>query len=126
MPLELYKPATYDGSPTVTMSPPGAFKFSARAAKEVDMNEKRWVRIRVDHEDRLVVFEFLGGLDRPDDSLKLQRSKKGYRSVTAKGLVRNTRESYWIERHKDRNEGQLPAFNRVGGRKRLVGAAKDD
>ena len=89
MPLELYKPKSYDGRPSVTMTP-GSFSFSVKAAQMATMAEKRWVRIYLDHEQRLVVFELLDGLDRPQDGLKLQSSKKGHRSVTAKGLILNT------------------------------------
>ena len=93
MPLELYKPKSYDGGPNVTMTPGGSFKFSVKAAQMANMTEKHWVRIYLDHEHRLVVFELLGGLERPQDGLKLQ-STKGHRSVTAKGLILNT---LWIK-----------------------------
>jgi len=69
---------------------PTAFRFSIVASITANLSDIHWMRIHVDPNDRLVVFEPVPGLDKVANVLKLGTQRKGLKTLVAKGLISNT------------------------------------
>ena len=94
VPLETYQPKYFQGPCDVTITPT-SFKFSVAARDAAQLLNIHWMRVHLDRQDRLIVFEPIPGLEKGPDLLKLGTTKsRGYKSLTAKGLIAKTR---WIQ-----------------------------
>lgn len=83
-----YIPSLNPEGPLVGVEPWG-FRFTVDAANLAGLDDSiYWTKIQLDHEERCIAFEFLGGTERPENALKLQGGKG--RTCTAKALVRHT------------------------------------
>lgn len=87
--LKAYEPKQYGGRCVVTITPK-SFKFSVLARDTARLGDIHWMRVFTDEVDRLVVFRPVSGLERRPGLLKLGTSRKGYKTLTAKGLIART------------------------------------
>ena len=88
MPLETYR-VQFKGTPSVTVTPRG-FVFSAAANKLAGLGSILWMRVHIDADDRIVVFEAMSGRDPGPDMLKLGLTRgkmDGNRRLVAKGTA---------------------------------------
>ena len=86
MPLQTYQSKYFQGRCVVLITPTG-FKFSVAARDMAQLAQINWMRLHTDSETRLIVFEPVPGLEKRPDLLKLGTSKKGHKSLAAKGLI---------------------------------------
>ena len=86
MPLQTYQSKNFQGRCVVLMTPTG-FRFSVAARDMAQLSQVNWMRLHTDSEARLIVFEPVPGLEKKPDLLKLGTSKKGHKSLAAKGLI---------------------------------------
>ncbi|MCY3816283.1 MAG: hypothetical protein OXG59_08345 [Gammaproteobacteria bacterium] len=86
MPLQTYQPKYVQGRCVVLLTPTG-FRFSVAARDMAQLAQINWMRLHTDSEERLIVFEPVPGLEKKPDLLKLGTSKKGHKSLAAKGLI---------------------------------------
>ena len=92
MGLQSVKPSRTAGVCEVTLTQT-SFRFSAAARDVANLHDIHWVQVHIDSEDRLIVFEPKPGLERVANCFTLGTSKKGYKTLTAKKLIK---EQKWI------------------------------
>lgn len=92
MGLQLVRPSRTDGDCEVTLTPT-SFRFSVAARNLADLHDVHWIRIYVDPIDRLIVFKPEPGNERASECFKLGTSKKGYKTLIAKKLIK---DQQWI------------------------------
>ena len=87
--LKVYKPKQYGDRCVVTLTPT-SFKFSVLARDTARLQDIHWMRVFTDDDDRLVVFQPVPGMEKRPELLKLGTSKKGHKTLMAKGLIAQT------------------------------------
>jgi len=87
--LKAYEPKQYGGRCVVTITPI-SFKFSVLARDTARLADIHWMRVLTDEDERVVVFQPVPGLEKKPGLLKLGTSRKGYKTLTAKGLIART------------------------------------
>ena len=92
MSLRTYQPSLNRGQCEVTITPT-SFKFSYVARDRAQLNDIHWMRVHMDSDDRLIVFEPVPGVGKRRGCLKLGTSKRGHKTLTAKGLIS---QELWI------------------------------
>lgn len=87
--LRTYEPTQFVGHTAVTVNRYN-FRFSVAARNAANLLDIHWMRVHTDPHDRLVVFEPFAGLEKVPGTLKLGTQRRGYKVLTAKGLIAQT------------------------------------
>ena len=86
MPLRTYQPQRNLGQCEVTINST-SFQFSSAARDRAQFQDIHWIRVHIDPDDRLIVFEPVPGVAKRSGCLKLGTSPKGQKKLIAKGLI---------------------------------------